>query len=328
MINKVIIQSLEQDDDVSIMLNTRLEHDIDAGIEIAYNDAKSYKNILDEPITTLVIFVIQTLTNDEVSEKAGGAYRFLKRTSHPSDLVKFSYGVLGLGDSNLLLDRQTTTAKDCNKCGYTLDKKLSRLGAVKFIDIGVSDERTGNTEIEVWLEVLLKALNDQNQQTITTALSEADYTIRYANESDVYRIHNLIVELAEYEKAADQVVATVDDIKELLFGGKDTGTGTPHAFCHVVEVGNQVVGMAFWHLNVSTWRGKYGIYLEDLYVTPDYRQKGLGKALLQNLQKECDKKGYPRLTWQCLNWNTPSLDFYKSMGANVMEEWLTLRIEK
>jgi ribosomal protein S18 acetylase RimI-like enzyme len=143
----------------------------------------------------------------------------------------------------------------------------------------------------------------------------AVYKIRRARETDVAAILSLVKELADYEKASHEVLAKESDIHELLFIGATTPGGNPAAYCHVAEKVytefsegtsgieierevREVVGLALWHLNVSTWRGRYGIYLEDLYVTPSCRGKGLGKALLQTLQEECDFRGYPRLTWQ------------------------------
>lgn len=157
-------------------------------------------------------------------------------------------------------------------------------------------------------------------------------SIRSARLEDVPDILCMIKELALYEKASDEVVATEDSIRDLLFGGKTTPTGKPAAYCFVLIPGDAesqpLAAFAFWFLNVSTWRGTHGIYLEDLFVRPQYRGQGYGKLLLQRLVQECDEKGYERLQWWVLNWNTPAIEFYKSMGAKPMDEWTVYRIER
>ena len=112
--------------------------------------------------------------------------------------------------------------------------------------------------------------------------------IRKAEISDVEAIHNLIVELAIYEREPEAVVATVAQLKENLFGAE------PVAFCHVAEVDGQVVGIAIWFLNYSTWLGKAGLYLEDLFVKPEFRSRGLGLQLMKTLAQICVERGYER----------------------------------
>ncbi|HVW79315.1 MAG TPA: GNAT family N-acetyltransferase [Mycobacteriales bacterium] len=144
--------------------------------------------------------------------------------------------------------------------------------------------------------------------------------IRRAREADVPVIVSLIKELAEYEREPDAVEATEDGIRAALFGP------APAAFCHVAEDDGEVVGFALWFLNFSTWKGRHGIYLEDLFVRPAARGTGLGKALLTTLVDLARERGYGRVEWSVLDWNTPAQDFYRSIGAQPMEEWTTWRV--
>ena len=131
----------------------------------------------------------------------------------------------------------------------------------------------------------------------------------------------LVRELAEYERLLDECELTVEQLRAALFGP------SPALFCHVATGGDgAVVGCALWFLNFSTFRGNHGIYLEDLYVRPAHRGTGLGRALLAALARECVRRGYARLEWSVLDWNTPSIDFYKSLGAVPMDEWTTFRV--
>jgi GNAT superfamily N-acetyltransferase len=144
--------------------------------------------------------------------------------------------------------------------------------------------------------------------------------IREAKIDDVEAIHQLIIELAVYEKEPDAVIASVRDIRENLFGEN------PVAFCHVAEVDGQVVGIAIWFLNYSTWLGKAGLYLEDLFVKPEFRGSGLGLKLMKTLAQLCVDRGYERFQWWVLDWNEPSINFYKSIGAEAMDEWTVYRL--
>jgi len=144
--------------------------------------------------------------------------------------------------------------------------------------------------------------------------------IRRVEPRDVDAVVGLVHELALYEKAPEQCHLTAEQLRTALFGEN------PALFGHVAEVDGQVVGIALWFLNFSTWDGVHGIYLEDLYVTPDQRGSGLGKRLLEALAQECIAKGYTRLQWWVLNWNEPSIGFYKSLGAIPMDEWTTMRV--
>ncbi|MFE7130351.1 GNAT family N-acetyltransferase [Streptomyces sp. NPDC057638] len=145
--------------------------------------------------------------------------------------------------------------------------------------------------------------------------------IRAALPSDVPEIHRMIRELAEYEKAADEARATQDQLHQALFGDH------PAAYAHIAETdGGEVAGFALWFLNFSTWRGVSGLYLEDLYVRPGHRGGGYGKALLTELARVCVARGYERLEWSVLNWNTPSIAFYESLGARPQDEWTVYRL--
>jgi GNAT superfamily N-acetyltransferase len=149
--------------------------------------------------------------------------------------------------------------------------------------------------------------------------------IRPGRPGDVAQIHRLIGELAEYERSGDQVAGTEDDLRQALFGGQ------PAVFAHVAvhqTAGHEeaVAGFALWFLNYSTWLGRHGIYLEDLYVTPGLRRHGYGRALLAELARICVERGYGRLEWWVLDWNAPAIGFYSSLGAVAMDEWTVHRL--
>ena len=144
--------------------------------------------------------------------------------------------------------------------------------------------------------------------------------IRPARPRDVARIHELIVELATYERAADMVRSTPEQLREALFGPE------PAAYALVAEADSAVVGFALYFRNFSTWEGVHGIYLEDLYVAPEQRGLGLGKALLVALAEIAVQRGYARLEWAVLNWNQPSIEFYRALGAVPMEDWTVYRL--
>ena len=146
-------------------------------------------------------------------------------------------------------------------------------------------------------------------------------SIRAAAPEDVPAILQLIKDLAVYEKAPDAVKSTAENLHQALFGPE------PKVFAHVVDVDGEIVGISIWFLNYSTWMGTHGIYLEDLYVDPAYRGKGYGVALLKNLAQICVERGYSRLQWWVLDWNEPSINFYKSLGAVPMDEWTVFRVD-
>ncbi len=139
----------------------------------------------------------------------------------------------------------------------------------------------------------------------------------------------MVRELAEYERSAHEVLATQEGLAGLLFGGA-TPSGSPAAFCHVIDdPGSRkgtLAGFALWFLNTSTWTGRHGIYLEDLYVRPEFRGRGYGQALMATLAGICVERGYTRLEWSVLDWNTPALEFYRALGALGMDEWTVHRV--
>ncbi len=145
--------------------------------------------------------------------------------------------------------------------------------------------------------------------------------VRAARESDVERIRELVGDLATYEKSAHAVKATSAQLHAALFGPQ------PAVYALVAEVDGDVVGMALYFLNFSTWEGVHGIYLEDLYVTPEHRGSGLGKALLTALADIAVQRGYARFEWWVLDWNSPAIEFYRSLGAVAMQEWTVYRLE-
>jgi GNAT superfamily N-acetyltransferase len=146
--------------------------------------------------------------------------------------------------------------------------------------------------------------------------------IRTATPADIPVIHALVRELAEYEKALEEAKATPEQLREALFGAH------PAAYAHIAvdDTTGEPAGFALWFLNFSTWRGVHGIYLEDLYVRPEARGAGHGKALLTELARICVERGYQRLEWSVLNWNRPSIDFYESLGARAQDEWTVYRL--
>ena len=145
-------------------------------------------------------------------------------------------------------------------------------------------------------------------------------TIRPATPADVATILALIIELAVYEREPDAVQATEASLTDMLFGP------TPHAECVVAEADGTVIGMALFFTNFSTWSGKPGLYLEDLYVTPAARGSGTGKALLAHLAALAVARGYARVEWSVLDWNAPAIGFYQSLGAERMDSWTVHRL--
>ena len=144
--------------------------------------------------------------------------------------------------------------------------------------------------------------------------------IRRARPTETGLVLSLIRELAEYEKLLHEVEATEAMIDAALFGDN------PLLFCEIAEWDGEPAGFAVWFVNFSTFSGRSGIYLEDLFVRPAYRGTGIGKALLAYLAKLCVEKGWARLQWSVLDWNTPSIAFYKSLGAVMMDEWTVCRV--
>ncbi|HWL76091.1 GNAT family N-acetyltransferase [Microbacterium sp.] len=144
--------------------------------------------------------------------------------------------------------------------------------------------------------------------------------LREARPGDEAGLLACIRGLAEYEREPDAVENTVDALTRTLFGE------TPHAFAHVVERDGEIVGIAIWFLTYSTWTGTHGIWLEDLFVDDAQRGRGYGKALMASLAAVCVERGYARFEWSVLDWNEPSIAFYRSIGAVPMDEWTTQRL--
>jgi len=144
--------------------------------------------------------------------------------------------------------------------------------------------------------------------------------IRRARPNEAGVVLALIRELAEYEKLLHEVEATEAMIADALFGDN------PRLFCDIAEWNGEVAGFAVWFVNFSTFSGRPGIYLEDLFVRPSLRGNGIGKALLSHLAKECVANNWSRLQWSVLDWNAPSIAFYKSLGAVMLDEWTICKV--
>lgn len=153
-------------------------------------------------------------------------------------------------------------------------------------------------------------------------------TIRLATENDCALILEFIKGLAAYEKLAHEVTANEATIRETLFGGENTKGRVPHrvAECLLAFTDNEPTGFALFFHNYSTFLGRPGLYLEDLFVKPEARGTGLGKQLLVELAKIAVNRGCGRLEWWVLDWNTPAIDFYKSLGAVAQDEWTVFRL--
>lgn len=160
--------------------------------------------------------------------------------------------------------------------------------------------------------------------TSRPSVSGTAWRVRPAAPGDVGRIDALVRELAEYEKEPDAVLATPEDFGAAFFNPH------PRVHCHVVEVdspaGPTVVGLAIWYVTFSTWRGRHGLWLEDLYVQPAYRRLGVGRALLAELATICADRGYARMEWWVLDWNEPAHRFYRGVGAEPQDEWTVWRV--
>jgi GNAT superfamily N-acetyltransferase len=144
--------------------------------------------------------------------------------------------------------------------------------------------------------------------------------IRRAEPGDAAAITAMIHGLAEFERAPDQCTVVETQISSALFGASTT------LRAHVAEVDGDVAAMALWFLNFSTWDGAEGVYLEDLFVRPEFRRLGLARALLAALAKECVDHDYTRLAWAVLDWNTDAIALYESVGAQPQSEWTTYRV--
>jgi len=145
--------------------------------------------------------------------------------------------------------------------------------------------------------------------------------IRPARPEDCGLLLAFVRELAEYEKAADEVTATEADFRRDGFGPR------PRFEAAIAEWDGRPCGFVLWFYNYSTWAGRHGLYLEDLFVRPEYRGRGIGKALLVHLARLAAEQRCGRYQWQVLDWNTPSIRFYEALGARRLPEWITMRVE-
>jgi diamine N-acetyltransferase len=139
--------------------------------------------------------------------------------------------------------------------------------------------------------------------------------IRPARPEDSALVFALVRELASYEKLTAAMIATEEQIAAALFSAQ------PRLFCDIGEWNGAPAGFTVWFLNFSTFSGRHGIYLEDIFVPPAYRRRGIGKALLKRLAQHCLDKGYGRFEWAVLDWNEPAIEFYRSLGVEIMSKW-------
>jgi GNAT superfamily N-acetyltransferase len=151
-------------------------------------------------------------------------------------------------------------------------------------------------------------------------VSDGSLAIRAARPGEAALALQFVRELAEYEKLTHEMEATEAMIDGALFGP------SPRVSCDFAEWNGEAVGFALWFLNFSTFSGRAGIYLEDLFVRPAFRGRGIGKALMAHLARRCVENGWARLQWSVLDWNTPSIEFYKSLGGVMLDEWTGVRV--
>ena len=145
-------------------------------------------------------------------------------------------------------------------------------------------------------------------------------SIRPVRPGEAGLVLDFVRELAAYERLLGSVDATERMIDAALFASP------PRVFCDIAEWEDRPAGLALWFLNFSSFRGRHGIYLEDLYVRPAYRRRGIGRALVRHLARRCVDDGWTRFEWSVLDWNAPSIEFYKSLGAELLDEWTVCRV--
>jgi GNAT superfamily N-acetyltransferase len=153
-------------------------------------------------------------------------------------------------------------------------------------------------------------------------MAEPTLTIHPAMPEDVPLILDLIRELAEYEKEPEAAQATPEQLHEALFGPR------PAAEAVIARLREAPAGWALWFQNFSTWTGRPGLWLEDLYVRPQFRRRGVGRALVAHLATICMRRGYGRFEWSVLDWNTPAIEFYHALGAEPMSQWTNMRLDE
>lgn len=144
--------------------------------------------------------------------------------------------------------------------------------------------------------------------------------LRGAVPADAETIHALVLELAAYERLSDEVTSTAAMLREALF------CDGPRAFCEMAEVDGAPAGLALWFYDFSTFRGRHGIYLEDLFVRPQFRGRAIGRSLIARLAARCIAEDLPRMTWAVLDWNAPAIAFYRAHGAVLLDDWTTCRL--
>jgi len=144
--------------------------------------------------------------------------------------------------------------------------------------------------------------------------------VRDAVPDDVGQVVDLVRQLARYERSEDAVQATEEDFRRALF------CTSPQVFALVAEAEGKVIGIAVYFVSFSTWTGRHGLYLEDLFVVPEHRSRGVGRALLGSLAARALDRGCARLEWAVLDWNRPAIDFYRSLGAIANDDWTTFRL--
>jgi GNAT superfamily N-acetyltransferase len=145
--------------------------------------------------------------------------------------------------------------------------------------------------------------------------------IRPARKADAELIHSLVMALAQYENLAEEVEATSATLSAMLF------CPSPRVFCEIAEREGTAAGLAIWFYSFSTFRGRHGIWVEDLYVLPQFRRNGIGRALMSALARRCVDENLGRLEWAVLDWNEPAIDFYKKIGARLMVNWTNARLD-
>ncbi len=156
-----------------------------------------------------------------------------------------------------------------------------------------------------------------------------NFSVRTATETDVAEMHKMIIELAIFEEALDEVIATEQDLQRVLFGSTSVSgdKNNPRiVYAHVVDGPEGLAAMAIWFLTYSTWEGRYGIYLEDLYVRSNFRGQGIGTALLNKLAQVCQENDYTRFQWSVLDWNAKAIEVYRNVGAQPIEGWTGYRL--
>ncbi|MDB5641263.1 MAG: family N-acetyltransferase [Hyphomicrobiales bacterium] len=145
--------------------------------------------------------------------------------------------------------------------------------------------------------------------------------VRAAREEDCALIFEMVRELADYERLTADVVGDADMLRDALFAD------TPRVFCDLAEgAGDHVVGFAMWFYTFSTFRGRHGVYVEDIFVRPKYRGHGFGRALLAHVARRCVAENCARLEWSVLDWNEPAIGFYRAQGAQMLDDWTMCRL--